>query len=368
MVLRLLGLKQEKTYGKLDGEYLANGNPNPDFDINDIDPDFHRRLGDGSFKLNDEPVTYNDGSRMVQGARPGAIKPSGSTAGKCDLTRIGHFLRAFFDQYKCTTGTAVEGVTYYTHEFYGREDQYLTSFHGWATFDIFQKHIKGLLLESLKLEVSDDYMNQNEEWIYMDEESDEIDQAEYDIIEVENDIPLMFYDITIQLDDEDINNPARVYTSFSFEGKNNFNQDGTVGLGSRRPQRQAAAQGREITVSLNSYLDPSSLELIRGAEYGEKTITTPSQCKILKVPLRVIVQACENQNERLEMFFPKCTVNVEYSASESDEIETTFNLTALGTGTAELLDNSTVKTDCYCRLVNTVPEITYEIEEGATEP
>jgi len=355
MVLRLLGLKQEETYGKLDGEGEAG------FNLEDVDPDFHRRISDGSFQLNDEPVTYNDGSRMVQGARPGALKPSGSTAGKCDLTRVGHYLRAFFDQYVCDEGTTIDGTKYYTHEFYGRESQYLTSFHGWATFDIFQKHIKGLLLESLKFDVSDDYMTQEEEWIYMDESSEAINQDEYDIIEVENEIPLMFYDITIQLDDEDINNPQRVYTSFSFEGKNNFNQDGTVGLGSRSPQRQAAAQAREITVSLNSYLDQSSLALIRGAEYGEKTINSPSKCKILKVPLRVIIQACENTNERLEMYFPKCTVNVEYSASESDEIETTFNLTALGTGSANLKSGTSVKTDCYCKLVNTVPEITSTI-------
>lgn len=355
MVLRLLGLKEEETYGKLDGED-ENG-----FDIDDVDPDFHRRLNDGSFQLNDEPVTFNDGSRMVQGARPGAIKPSGSTAGKCDLTRIGHYLKAFFDQYKCSSGTTISGKTYYTHEFWGREDQYLTSFHGWATFDLFQKHLTGLLLNNLKLEVSDDYMNQSEEWIYKTESSENINQAEYDIIEVENEIPVMFYDITIQLDNEDINNPQRVYTSFNFEGNNNLNQDGTVGLGSRAPQRQAAAQAREIKVSLNSYLDQSSLDLIRGAEYGEKTITSPSACKILKVPLKVIVQACENTNERLEMYFPKCTINVEYSASESDEIETTFNLTALGTGNATLLNNDLVKTDCYCKLVNTVPAITSTI-------
>ena len=204
-------------------------------------------------------------------------------------------------------------------------------------------------------------MNQSEEWIYKTESSENINQAEYDIIEVENEIPVMFYDITIQLDNEDINNPQRVYTSFNFEGNNNLNQDGTVGLGSRAPQRQAAAQAREIKVSLNSYLDQSSLDLIRGAEYGEKTITSPSACKILKVPLKVIVQACENTNERLEMYFPKCTINVEYSASESDEIETTFNLTALGTGNATLLNNDLVKTDCYCKLVNTVPAITSTI-------
>ncbi len=357
MVLRLLGLKKEKTYGKLDGE---DGNG---FDIANVDPDFHRRLNDGSFKLNDEPVTFNDGSRMVQGARAGAIKPTGSTSGKCDLTRITQYLHAFLDEYKCDSGTTISGTKYYTHEFWGEEGNYLNSFHGWATYDIFQKHIVGMLLESLKLEVSDDFMTQSEEWIYKTESHEAIDEDEYDVIEVENEIPLMFYDITVLLGTTDIQAgvSSRLYTSLSFEGKNNFNQDGTVGLGSRGPQRQASAQGREIQLSLSSYLTPECLELIKGAEYGADNISSPSRCGVYKVPLKIVIRACENTNEYLEMYFPLSTLAVEYSYSGAEEIETTFNLISLGTGTATLANNDNVKTDVYMKLVNTVPEITADI-------
>lgn len=361
MVLRVLGLKPEASYGKLEGEDETS------FDIADVDPVFHRRMTDGSFKLNDEAVTYSDGSRMVQGGRPGVIKPSGSSAGKCDLKRIGYFLRGFFDQYKYTaTGTNVP-TGYHIHEFWGGENQYLQSFHGWATFDIFQKHLIGLLLDSFKLEVSDDYLAQSEEWIYKDEFQDEnFDSNDYDIIDMAGAVPLMAYDIKIQLNNEDVG--THLYTSFSMEGKNNHNQDGTIGLGSRKPQRQAAAQAREIIVSLASYLNESTIDLIKAAEYGAVNINSPSSCQLIQVPLKVIIEICPEYDstlhDRLEIFFPSCTLNVEYSMSESEEIETTFNLTALGTGNATRVNNETVKTDCYCRLITNSAAITADtIEE-----
>lgn len=344
MVLRVLGLKEEATYGE---------------SMTGKTPDWHRRVSDGSFKLNDEPVIYNDGSRMAQGARPGAVKPTGSTAGKTDLKRIGHFLKAFLDEYVFTEGEDDDDPN--VHEFYGREGQYLTSFSAWATFDYFEKLITGLLLDTLKLEVSSDFMTQSEDWIYKNEtirdknSTPSFNQSTYNVREVAGEIPVMFYDVQILLNGS---SAPGVNTSFSFEGKNNLNQDGTVGIGSRFPQIKAAAQKREISMSLVSYLSSETVNLIKAAEYGEVNISSPSNCKLYKIPLKVIIQTCENSVDKLEMLFPECTVAVEYSASESDEIETTFNLTALGTGTVTLEDGETVvQTDCYCKLVNDVGEI-----------
>lgn len=347
MVLRVLGLKEEESYGN-----LKSGT---------VNPDFHRRLSDGEFKLNDEPVTSNDGSRMVQMTRAGAVKPTGSTGGKCDLKRIGHYLKAFFDQYNYTDGGT---SSLNTHEFWGREGQDLTSFHGWATFDYFQKVISGLLLDTFKLEVSNEYMEQTEEWVYKTETWESINQSTYTIREVEGEIPLMFYDVNLKLNDTTMNDV--VFTSFSFEGKNNLNQDGTIGLGSRFPQRKATAQAREINISVASYLSNNSnfLNLLKGSEYGETTATSPSSCKIFKIPVEVGISTCENTDESLKIYLPKCTVAVEYSASESDEIEVTFNLVALGTGTLANFDQFSENdpldgafTDCYCKLVNDMEEI-----------
>lgn len=342
MVLRVLGLTAEKTYGVTTGASDT--------------PDFHRRMNDGSFKLGDEPVTYSDGSRMVQGARPGAIKPSGSSAGKCDLKRIGHFLYAFFDQYKCTEGGENEPNV---HEFWGGEQTLLHSLHGWATFDEFEKVLCGLLLDSLKLEVSSDFMSQSEEWIYKDETSNLINQSTYTVREVEGAVPLMFYDIGLELGDGEVE--LGIQTQFSFEGKNNHNQDATIGLGSRKPQCQAEAQAREISMSITSYLTRETVQWIKAIEYGEINRNGPSECKILTLPLLVTISNCEDPDEVLTMLFPNCTVAVEYSLSESEQIETTFNLTALGTGEVELYSDDAdlpkVKTDCYCKLITTQPNI-----------
>lgn len=361
MVLRVLGLKEEDTYGNLKTGVT--------------EPDIYTRLSDGSFKLGDEAITYNDGSRMVQGARAGAIKPSGSTSFKLDLKRMAYYLKAFFDQYSFTAGNSGSPNI---HKAWGSEGQDLTSFHAWATFDYFQKIIEGLLCESLKFEVSDEYMTGSAEWIYKNESFDEIDQSDYNIEKAitEGAIPLMFYDVNIELNNSALN--GVVFTSFSFEGKNNLNQDATIGLGSRAPQRKARAQAREITMSIASYMSGESdfLNLLKLGEYGAVQ-TTPSGCSIGNVPLRVDINVCEDTAESMVMFFPKATINVEYSASESDEMEVTFNLTSLGTGdmsaftahsgetlpTLQDSDGNNIKTDCFCYLLSNTPEITKNVIE-----
>lgn len=342
MVLRVLGLKKEETYGVLKTGVTG--------------PDFHHRMSSGDFGLKDDPITDSGGSRMDQLAKPGVAKPSGSSEGKVDLKRIGHYLCAFFDQYVFTE--AEDEDDYNTHEFYGREDQLLSSFHGWATFDEFQKELIGMLLDTFKLEVSNEWVEQSCDWIYKNESSDLINSSTYTVRDVEGAVPVMFYDVAVELKHDNTEVNLGVKNSFSFEGANNHNQDGTIGLGSRFPQKQALAQKRDIKIAIGSVLSRDVFATIRAIEYGAEGITSPSVCKLYNMNAKVHIATCENSDEFLEMLFPECTVKVTYDFSESDEIETKFDLVSLGTGEVTLLDGeTTVKTDCYCKLVNDVPEI-----------
>lgn len=331
MGLRVLGIKEESEYGKPA-----------------ISPDWHQQGTKISASLNAEPVTKTGGSRMIKRARAGAIKPTSSFESDVDLKRIGHYFKAFLDNYKFTSGTKTN-----THEFYGGESTSLNSFTLWETFDVAEKTIVGALLDGLKLEVSDEFMTMAADWIYKDETMEEIDANTFEQTRVEGDIPLMFYDVSLELDDDV---PPGIVSSFSFEGKNNLNQDATIGLGSRMPQRKAAAQQREITISMTSTLEKETLELIQKAEYGEAG-TSPSECKVYKIPIKVIANVCENRADILEIYFPECLFSVEYEASESDEIEVTFNLQTMGTGKAKLADGTSVMTDMYVKLINNQPEI-----------
>lgn len=342
MVLRVLGLKQEQTYGN-----LKTGVTNPDF---------HHKMTDGNFGLNDDPVTSSDGSRMTQMARAGACKPSGSVKGKCDLKRVGHFLKGFFDNYEFTEG---ETNTPNIHEFWGGDNPYLTSFTGWATFDEFQKLLKGLLIENLKFDVSNEWLEQSVDFIYKDETASMINQSTYTVRNVAGAIPIMFYDVTVELFDKDEDElVVGIKNSLSFDGKNNHNQDKTLGLGSRKPQVQALAQKREITVAIGSTLTRDSASTILAIEYGEDGALSPSTCKVYNLGVKVTIQSCGISNEKLTMILPSCTANVDYSMSGSDEIETKFNLVSLGTGEVTLADEeTTVKTDCYFKLENNIPVI-----------
>jgi len=350
MGLRVFGLKMEKEYGE-------------EVDWDNYIPDFHQEVDSADFKLNDDPTLTSGGSRSYKNARAGVMKPTGTVEGKVDLQRVGHYFRALLDQYVYTK----DGDTN-IHEFYGGEGKDLASFSAIQTYDLFQKQIVGLILDTLKIEVSDEYMTFSNDWIYKDESFDKIDASEYEKLEVKSAIPLMFYDVKAWLGDEvakvlngqTLDKENTIQNSFSMEVKNNLNVDKTIGLGSRRPQKKANAQLREIALSIVSILDYDTLDTIIAGEYGEVGAVTPTQCKLVKIPLLLDVNICEDATQKLQILFPECILKVEYDLSEVDDIEATISLTALGTGKAKLNDNTEVNTDIYIRLINSMPEITTE--------
>ena len=333
MGIRVVGMKEEAIYG-----------------VAELAPDFHQEVSKAKASLNSTPNTKSSGSRMKKKARAGVYKPTSTIEGEVDLKRIGHYLKAFLDNYSFRDG----GSGANTHEFWGGENNKLSSFTLWETFDIFEKTIVGALLDNFKMEVSDEYMKFTADFVYKTETSEEIENIElYKVKLLDGDYPLMFYDVTVEIDESA---PPGIVSSFSFDGKNNINVDKTIGLGSRGPQRKAAAQGRDIAISFVSTLERETLELIQKAEYGEVG-TEPSECKLCKIPLKLICNVCEDTTDRLEITFPECIFAVDYELSEADEIEVTFNLDAMGTGYATKVNGTRVLTDMYCRLVNDQPEI-----------
>ena len=339
MGLRIFGLKMENEYGE-------------DCDFSNWTPDWHQEVSSADFKLGDEANLSTGGSRMYKRGRAGVMKPTGTVEGQVDIPRIGHYFRGFLDQYKYTAGS---GSSMNTHEFWGGECTRLSSFAAVQTYDIFQKQIIGAMIDALKLEVSDEFLTFSSDWVYKTESSETIDSESYVKQEVgENDIPLMFYDVSVKLNDKD---PEGVQTSFTFEGKNNLDVDGTIGLGSRYPQKIAVAQQREIDLSLVTTLDDDTMRTVLDGEYGEVGAMEPSKCKILKVPLELNVSICEDPDRTMKILFPECLLAVEYDWSDSDKIEVTINLSTMGTGEATLKDGSKVTTDMYVCIENSQPAI-----------
>ena len=69
-----------------------------------FDLDWFQRMESVDFKLNDEPVTKSGGSRMNRRARPGIMKPTGSTSADADLQRLIWYMYGFLGNYKFTEG------------------------------------------------------------------------------------------------------------------------------------------------------------------------------------------------------------------------------------------------------------------------
>lgn len=341
MIDRGFGIELEDTYG----EIINKENFNLDWfdEANGVD-----------FKLNDEPVTKSGGSRMKKKARAGILKPSGSTSADADLQKFIWYMRGYLDNYVFTEGNDVN-----THEFYGGEGKSLQSFRGIAVYDMLKKYIYGMLVDGLKFEVSDESMNIDADWIYKTEEAGVIgvdgETFERPIKLEDEDLFIMFYDVSLKLNNLPLDGVA---TSFSFEGSNNHDVDGTIGLGSRAPQVRAPAGARENNLSLVTSLTESTVRSILDAQYGEVDALKPSKCKILQIPLELNIKHCENTDLEMVILFPQCTLAVEYDMSGADRIEVTMSLATLGAAKTTLADEVTeVTTDMYVMIKNNQGEL-----------
>ena len=345
MSCRVFGLEPEATYG--DTTVLPDG-----FDL-----DFDHDVDSMDFKLNDEPITKSFGSRMNRKARAGVIKPTGSIETSANLQILGHYFYGYLDNYKFTAGSEDSaGNEVNTHEFWGGESKRLNSFRGKAVYDDLIFNLYGLLVDSMKLEVSSEDMTLSSDFIYKTEVSEILSNEDYERVEdLVNDLFIMFYDVSVKLNGS---NPNGTQTSFTFEGNNNHNVDGTIGFGSRNPQSQANAQKRENSLSLVTTLTPETMRAILDARYGKVNVNSPTKCQILQVPLELNVELCEYPDLGLTIKFPLCTLLAEFDVSGVDDIETTLNLATLGSNEVTLADNTTkVATDMYVKLINNMPKI-----------
>lgn len=292
------------------------------------------------------------------------MKPTGSTTADADLQRLTWYMKGYLDEYKFTAGaTNAPNI----HEFWGGEGKRLTSFRGIAVYDMLKKYIYGMLIDGLRLSVSNEALSVQADYIYKTESAGIIGVDGETFTrpdELSNDLFIMFYDISMKLNDEPLKG---VSSSFTFDGKNNHNVDSTIGFGSRAPQIHANAGKRENDLTLTTTLTKDTVRAILDAEYGEVGAYEPSACKILQIPLELTVSLCELSDLEMKILFPKCTVKVEYDLSGTDVIDATLTLATLGTGTATLNDTTTVETDMYVMIKNNQPDmngIAYILYDG----
>ena len=307
------------------------------------------------FKLNDEPVVKSGVSRMNQRARAGVIKPTGSTSADADLQRLTWYMYGYLDNYVFTAGDDGEVNV---HEYYGGEGKELPSFRGIAVFDMLKKYIRGMLIDQLSLEVSDESMTVGCDWIYASEKAGIIGSAGETFTrpaDLEDDLFIMFYDVSLKLNNAAVDGVA---TNFQFSGNNNHDVDATIGFGSRSPQIRARAGKRENELTIETTLTESTVRAILDAEYGAVGALEPSSCQLRQIPLELNVSLCELDDVEMKILFPNCTVRVEYDMSGADSIGCTMTLSTLGTEKVTLADETTeVETDMYVMIKNLQDEI-----------
>lgn len=342
---RGFGLELEEDYG----EAVAKS----DFDL-----DWFVEADSAKFSMNGSTVKKRGSSRMVKRARAGVLKPSGSTEQDADLQRIGHYFRGALDEY---VYTAASSGSINTHEFYGSEGKTLQSFRGIAMHDYIKKYLFGLLVNTFKLEASDDSLKASLDWVYKTEKADIIGEngATFERPDdLDDDLFLMFFDILVKLNNKSLLGDNGIVTSASLEIKNNLAQDDSIGFGARHPQALALATDRDNDISIAMTLTKDIVADILAMEYGAVGALEPTSCQIMEVPLEFDIALCEYANQSLKIVFPKCTVDVSYDSSGTEVTKANLSLASIGSDKVTLEDGTTeVYTDIYVCLKNKQEEL-----------
>lgn len=346
MVDRGFGLEIEERYGSVD----ANGVRLPP---NQFNPDWWDDLADTvDFQLDDEPVTRSGTSRMKKKARAGVLNPKGSTSTDADLQRLLWYMYGTLDNYIFT-----EDPDGNIHEFYGGEGKALPSFRGIAVYDMLKQYLYGLVIDKLSLEANKENVTIKTDWIYQTEESEIIGRNGATFIKPEelvDDLFLMFYDLEVELNYKELDG---VSTELTFEVDNGHDVDKVLGFGSRGPQKRPPATNREIKPSLKTTLTEDTVDAILAAKYGDVNVLKPTQCKILKQPLKINIALCEDPVSRASILFPECTLLAKFDMSGADAIEVSMDMESLGTNTALLANGNEITTDMYVKIISNQPKL-----------
>jgi len=317
-------------------------------------PDFHIEVTDSSIPIEGDPLKFESGlSRDLTLVRQGRYQPKPKFGGAVDLKTIGHFLKGALGSYVFTEGDR-PGETN-IHEFYGGNNMLLPSYTVYGHFDLFIKEVTGFLIQSLSMEVSNEWMKLSVKGLAsVDSKTDGVPEPTA-LKLLTGLIPLAFYDISLEFDDEI---PPGIVSSLKWEINNDIKSDDATGIGSRYLLRKPPAGKRGNKLEMEVSLEPETLKYIEMFEYGEEGANSPQDCIMTTVPLSIVLQACENPDEKLTINFPDNLCKVEYSASGTDAIKLKISMDSLATTQILLNDGITsVLSAVVCTLENYVPEL-----------
>jgi hypothetical protein len=334
---RVVGLAEEVTYATP----IAN-------------PDFHMEVSDSSIAIEGDPLKFESGlSRDLTLVRPGPYIPQPEFSGLTDLKTIGHFLKGVLGGYEYTAGV---GEDPNVHEIWGSEDLLLPSFTLFGHFDLFVKKVAGALIQSVSLEVSNEFIELAVKTVGSKDSKTNGVPEPTTLKTLVGVVPLTFYEVSMQFGGEV---PPGIVSSLKWEVSNDIKTDDAAGIGSRFMVRKPSAGKRTNTLEFEVSLEPETLKYLEMFEYGEQGATQPSGCKMTTVPIELVLEPCDpSVDEKLTISFPDNLAKVEYSASGSDAIKLKISLESLATTPVELNDGVTeIITSVYCKLENEIPEL-----------
>jgi len=262
----------------------------------------------------------------------GAYMPDGDIQYAADLHSIGYFLKWALGQYNFTEdiGEPHEPDEMNLHEFYRTEYANLPSFQAQVGKDIFEHIFIGCTINSLTLELSNEFLNVTANVVCKKDIIEEtIKDINLDMLP--QNMPIAFHQVRARI--KNIDQSAEI-KSLTLTIENNINAEDGMGIGSRYTNRHIAGESN-INLSMEMYFD--NIDKIEHLQLGQ---TFPVEITIF------------DGMDNLTILLPNCIYEVvNQQPSGRDEIVQSVECKAL-MGTITLYDGSIVQNDILVTLRN----------------
>lgn len=334
--------------------YLHDDGHTPDLNIQDFD---------------DEDVRNG-----LDEFRNGYFEPEGDLSLTAHTKSAPTIFYGVLGLYKFTanTGTASDGRTLNTHEFWIGDKLERPSFNAdFTSGDFLLKRIFGGLFDSMEwdanlnkttVDLSIKYKTEAQKLIHLESYRENFNMLKT--------LPLVGYDYTVQIGDpeDEMNSTSNCFNDFKLTIENNHQTgDDARCLGGISYGFKPIMENCNVEAEAVTKFNRRNYEFITSAAHNEYNPNSdgwnaPAPCKEFTKQVIVKAQSCIDPDEYVLFKMPKCRVTLDPIDATSNVLEATLKLKPFNTEQVLMADGTTrKKTSLYIRVITSAPRVDVDI-------
>lgn len=279
--------------------------------------------------------------RMSRRKRKGFYSSGGGIEYPVDINSIGYLMRGVLDKYQFTAAEAPATIN--THEFYGGNENELTSWTYRVGKDVHEHIFAGCSTNSLTLSVSDGLASASLDIFGGPDDTDTLKSYSDFSSKLPTGYPMAFYDVSATVNSVD---SSAICRSVQLAINNNLGRDSGRCIGSCYPSTFKAGD-RLVEATLEMQFNDLTHQTLFWGDAGGPAADGST-------PFPLVIEMAGGSNQKITFSMPNCMMtSAPQQPRGRDILYQTITVRALLEEDVALKDLSTVDTDILVTLENT---------------